>query len=119
MRGVTMSSLLVASAAALSSCGCPEPTASVDTSADDPAFSWFGGDAYQLIVSGPDGVYWSIQCSTGQNCIPSPTRYGLAPDDAIDVVAARELDRGTYEVLVCPLCGDTPRCGPAGVFEIE
>lgn len=113
------SSLFVGLLAVLTGCGCPEPTASVDLSANDPAFSWGGGDAYQLIVTGPDGVYWSIQCSTGLNCIPSGIRYGDTPEDAADIIEAQELDRGGYEVSVCPLCNDVPRCGPAAVFEIE
>lgn len=122
MRALSVAMRLVAAATllgALSGCGCPEPTASVDLSSSSPSFSWPDSDAYQLIVRGPAGVYWSVQCTTGQNCIAPPVRYGLAPSDTSATVAARELDRGDYEVLVCLLCDDIPRCGPAATFTLD
>lgn len=104
---------------ALSGCGCPEPTAEVDLSSTSPSFSWNDGDAYQLIVRGPGGIYWSLQCTTGENCISPPVRYAVAPRDAAEIVSARDLDRGDYEVLVCPICEGTPGCGPAGTFTLD
>lgn len=105
--------------ASLAGCGCPEPVASVDTSGTVPSFSWSGGDAYQLILTGPDGAYWSTQCATGQNCFSPPVRYGEQPDGAIENLAARELDRGGYEITVCALCDDDVRCGEPSAFDIE
>lgn len=103
----------------LAGCGCPEPSADVDTSREDPSFSWPDGNAYQLVVTGPDGAYWSLQCATGQNCFSPPLPYGDVPDDAVEIVSARQLDRGEYEVVVCAVCEDAARCGPATPFEIE
>lgn len=114
-------SLCAIVAFALAACGCPEPTASVDTSGTVPSFSWFGTDGYQLVVTGPGGVYWSLQCSTGRNCFSPPLLYDDLPEDAVEILAARPLDRGAYEVSLCALCDDDDivRCGPATAFEIE
>lgn len=101
-------------------CGCPEPSASVETTTDgDPSFAWFGTDAYSLAVTGPDGLYWSLQCTTGQSCFSPPVEYGQLPTDTAEIIGARPLDRGTYEVTVCAICGDRITCGEATTFDVE
>ncbi len=94
---------LVLGAAGCSDSSAPDCTGPVTLTAGtgtSPSFSWSPDCQLEgLAVTGPGGVLWNVESTSGTNTISPSVRYGSTPKGARVVTAATALAAGvTYQV---------------------